>query len=102
MVRTAVSRNVLGGLPLALKEGRTSACVAVMVAVWVLWAMVGVAVADAPNGRARVAADVAERVAKGERMRIILPGSPDAVAALAQRHGLAIDKMLQSGAVVTV
>ncbi len=60
MVRVAFPFDKLAGLPLAWKEGRTSACVAVMVAVWVLWAMVGVAIADGPREfRARVAADVA-------------------------------------------
>ena len=68
MVRVAFPLDRLAGLPLAWKEGRTSACVALMVAVWLLWAMVGVAIADGPRGfRARVAADVADRVARGER-----------------------------------
>ena len=49
MVRVAFPFNKLAGLPLAWKEGRTSACVAVMVAVWLLWAMVGVAIADGPR-----------------------------------------------------
>ena len=53
MVRVAFPFDKLAGLPLAWKEGRTSACVAVMVAVWVLWAMVGVAIADSPRGSAR-------------------------------------------------
>src|SRR5687768_13764782 len=100
MVRAAFANNRLAGLPLAWKEGRTSACVALMVAVWVLWAMVGVAIADSP--RARIARDVTERVARGERSRLILPGSPDAVQALIQRHGLQVERRLRSGAVVSV
>jgi len=61
MVRAGLPLNRLAGLPLAWKEGRTSACVALMVAVWLLWAMVGVAIADSPRGfRARVAVDVTE------------------------------------------
>jgi len=103
MVRVTFPLDRLAGLPLAWKEGRTSACVALMVAVWLLWAMVGVAIADSPRGfRARVAADVAERVARGERSRLILPGSPDAVQALIERHGLQVERRLRSGAVVSV
>ena len=56
MVRAGLPLNRLAGLPLAWKEGRTSACVALMVAVWLLWAMVGAAIADGPHGsRARFA-----------------------------------------------
>ena len=103
MVRVAFPLDRLAGLPLAWKEGRTSACVALMVAVWLLWAMVGVAIADSPRGfRARVAADVADRVARGERSQLILPGSPDAVQALIERHGLQVERRLRSGAVVSV
>ena len=59
MVRVAFPLDKLAGLPLAWKEGRTSACVALMVAVWLLWAMVGVAIADGPHRfGVRVAADV--------------------------------------------
>ena len=103
MVRPLSPLNRLAGLPLAWKEGSTSACVALMVAVWLLWAMVGVAIADSPRGfRARVAVDVTEKVARGERTQLILPGSPDAVQALIQRHGLQVERRLRSGAVVSV
>src|SRR5215204_6018564 len=103
MVRAATPLNRLAGLPLAWKEGSTSACVALMVAVWLLWAMVGVAIADSPQRfRARVAHDITERVARGERTQVILPGSPDAVEALIQRHGLRVERRLRSGAVVSV
>jgi len=103
MVRPTSPFNKLAGLSLAFEEGRTSVCVAVMVAVWLLWAMVGVAIADSPRTfRARVAHDVAEKVARGERSRLILPGSPDAVQALIQRHGLQVERRLRSGAVVSV
>ena len=103
MVRPLFSSNRLAGLTLAWQEGRTSACVALMVAVWVLWAMVGVAIADSPRPfRARVAQDVAEKVSRGERSNLILPGSPDAVQALIQRHGLRVERRLRSGAVVSV
>ncbi len=103
MVRSTSPSNKLAGLSLAFEEGRTSVCVAVMVAVWLLWAMVGVAIADSPRTfRARVAHDVADRVARGERSRLILPGSPDAVQALIQRHGLKVERRLRSGAVVSV
>ena len=96
MVRLTLPLNKLAGLPLAWREGRTSACVALMVAVWVLWAMVGVAIADSPRstrlGRVRVATDVVDQVSRGEQARIILRGTPDEVQALAKRHGLRVTR----------
>ena len=61
MVRPSLALNRLAGLPLAWKEGRTSACVALMVVVWVLWAMVGAAIAEQPRwGGARIASDIGD------------------------------------------
>ncbi len=94
----------LSGVALAWKEGRTRACVVLMLLVWVLWAMVGNAVAQpAAGGRtARVAADLSARVSRGETAQVILRGTPDEVRALAARHGLRVTKTLRSGAVATV
>jgi serine protease AprX len=99
------STGRLSGVTLAWKEGRTRACVVLMLLVWALWAMVGNAVAQPADGSrraARVAADLSARVAGGATAQVILRGTPDEVRALAARHGLRVTKSLRSGAVATV
>ncbi len=92
----------VSGLALAWREGRTSTCVILMVVVWVLWAMVGAAVAGPAGRPARVAPDVSTRVAAGATADVILRGTPDEIAALVARHGLSVKRALRSGAVVSL
>jgi subtilisin family serine protease len=73
--------------------------------VWVSIAFVMLALSSplqAQGHRARLSRGLAEAIEGGRAKGIILSGSPEQVRDIAARHGLRIEKQLESGAVVNV